>query len=38
VQAVSIDAAAAELAKGCPALLIGGMVEVGPLEGIEIRE
>jgi hypothetical protein len=35
VQAASIDDAA-ELAKGCPALLLGGMVEVGPLEGIEI--
>ena len=36
VQAENVDAAA-ELAKGCPALLVGGMVEVGPLEGIDIK-
>jgi hypothetical protein len=33
VQAPSIDAAA-ELAKGCPALLTGGNVEVRPLAGL----
>jgi hypothetical protein len=32
VQADSIDAAA-QLAKGCPALLVGGRVEVRPLAG-----
>jgi hypothetical protein len=32
VQAETIDVAA-ELAKGCPGLLIGGRVEVRPLEG-----
>ena len=36
VQAETIDAAA-ELAKGCPVLLAGGTVEIGPLEGIEIK-
>jgi hypothetical protein len=36
VQAETIDAAA-EIAKGCPALLLGGMVEVGPLEGLDIK-
>jgi hypothetical protein len=36
VQAETVDAAA-ELAKSCPALLVGGMVEVGPLEGIDIN-
>ena len=33
VQASSIDAAA-ELAKGCPVLLVGGEVEVRPLAGV----
>ncbi len=33
VEAASIDAAA-ELAKGCPALLTGGKVEVRPLAGL----
>jgi hypothetical protein len=37
VQAETIDDAA-ELAKGCPVLLLGGAVEVGPLEEIKIRE
>ena len=34
VKADTIDAAA-ELAKGCPALLAGGKVEVRPLAGLE---
>ena len=33
VEADTIDAAA-ELAKGCPALLFGGNVEVRPLAGL----
>jgi hypothetical protein len=33
VQAETIDAAA-ELAKGCPSLLVGGKVEVRPLAGL----
>jgi len=33
VKAESIDAAA-ELAKGCPALITGGKVEVRPLAGL----
>jgi hypothetical protein len=33
VQADSLDAAA-ELAKGCPGLLVGGKVEVRPLAGL----
>ena len=36
VQAETLDAAA-ELAKGCPVLQAGGTVEIGPLEGIEIK-
>jgi len=36
VQADTLDAAA-ELAKGCPVLLVGGAVEVGPLEGFTIK-
>jgi hypothetical protein len=35
VQADTIDAAA-EIAKGCPVLRLGGSVEVGPLEGFVI--
>jgi hypothetical protein len=37
VQAETLDEAA-ELAKGCPALLYGGTVEVGPLEGFTINK
>jgi hypothetical protein len=37
VQADTIDAAA-ELAKGCPALLTGGKVEVRPLEGFVLSK
>jgi hypothetical protein len=37
VQAETLDDAA-ELAKGCPILLVGGTVEVGPLEGITITK
>ncbi len=37
VQAGSIDAAA-ELAKGCPGLLIGGTVEVRPLAGYTVKK
>jgi hypothetical protein len=36
VQADTIDAAA-ELAKGCPGLLVGGKVEVRPLAGISLE-
>jgi hypothetical protein len=36
VQAETLDAAA-ELAKGCPVFLRGGMVEVRPLEGFELK-
>ena len=36
VQADTLDAAA-ELAKGCPCLLMGGKVEVRPLEGFTIN-
>src|SRR5580692_6749580 len=36
VQADTIDAAA-ELAKGCPGLLTGGMVEVRPLAGLAAK-
>jgi hypothetical protein len=37
VQADTIDAAA-ELAKGCPALLVGGSVEVRALAGFSVRK
>ena len=37
VQADTLDAAA-ELAKGCPALLTGGKVEVRPLEGFVLSK
>ena len=37
VEAATIEDAA-ELAKGCPALLGGGTVEVGPLQGITINK
>jgi hypothetical protein len=36
VKTDTIDAAA-EIAKGCPCLLIGGKVEVRPLEGYELK-
>jgi hypothetical protein len=36
VQAKDLSAAA-ELAKGCPGLLVGGSVEVRPLEGFSIK-
>jgi hypothetical protein len=36
VQATSIDAAA-EIAKGCPVLLVGGNVEVRPLAGFKME-
>jgi hypothetical protein len=36
VRADSIDAAA-ELAKGCPGLMLGGTVEVRPLEGFKVN-
>jgi hypothetical protein len=36
VQAENL-AAASELAKGCPGLLVGGSVEVRPLEGFAVR-
>jgi hypothetical protein len=36
VQADTLDAAA-ELAKGCPVFLRGGMVEVRPLEGFTLK-
>jgi hypothetical protein len=37
VQADTLDDAA-ELAKGCPVLLVGGTVEVGPLEGFTMNK
>jgi hypothetical protein len=37
VQAETIEAAA-ELAKGCPALLVGGSVEVRCLAGITLKK
>lgn len=37
VQAETLDNAA-ELAKGCPALLFGGTVEIGPLEGFTLSK
>jgi hypothetical protein len=36
VQAKDLSAAA-ELAKGCPGLLVGGSVEVRPLEGFAVK-
>ena len=36
VQADTIDAAA-ELARGCPGLLVGGKVEVRPLAGFSVK-
>jgi hypothetical protein len=37
VEAATIDHAA-ELAKGCPALVAGGTVEIGPLEGFTLNK